>query len=194
MIQKEKPYLPMDRLLALKSKLDSHEASSLISVLSGYVFSFFIPSTSCIFSASGKNFSNILKEKTLQACMKSGWYYYITGVNYLYSKEIENLIKKSAKGRSIWKTEFKKCYAEDEKKARRKIRNAQMEYSKALLHSIITKQSNDIIKECAQRLHSFYKKGLNDFAVYSNISENESPDKFKIVHTAYTKMNLFFVK
>lgn len=105
---------------------------------------------------------------------------------------IENLIKKSAKGRSIWKADFKKCYAEDEKKARRKIRNAQMEYSKALLHAIITKQSNDIIKECATRLHSFYKKGLNEFSVFSNISENESPDKFKIVHTAYAKMNLFF--
>lgn len=103
---------------------------------------------------------------------------------------VDNLIKKSAKGRSIWKTDFKQCYAEDEKKARRKIRSAQMEYSKALLHAIITKQSNDIIKECAERMHSFYKKGLNDFSVYSNISENESPDKFKIVHQAYAKMNL----
>lgn len=103
---------------------------------------------------------------------------------------IDNLIKKSAKGRSIWKTDFKLCYAEDEKKARRKIRTAQMEYSKALLHSIITKQSNDIIKTCAERLHSFYKKGLNDFSIFSNISENESPNKFKIVHQAYAKMNL----
>ena len=105
---------------------------------------------------------------------------------------VENLIKKSAKGRSIWKADFKKCYADDEKKARRKIRNAQMELSKGLLHSIITKQSNDIIKECAERLHDFYKRGLNEFSVFSNISENESPDKFKIVHTAYAKMNLFF--
>ena len=107
---------------------------------------------------------------------------------------VDNLIKKSAKGRSIWKTDFKKIYADEEKKARRKIRSVQMEYSKALLHSIITKQSNDVIKTCAERLHSFYTKGLNDFSVYSNISENESPEKFKIVHTAYAKMNLFFVK
>jgi len=107
---------------------------------------------------------------------------------------VENLIKKSAKGRSIWKNEFKLKYAEDEKKARRKIRSAQFELSKAMLHSIITKQSNDVVKECAVRLNKFYSDGLVEYSIFSNVSENESPEKFKIVHSAYAKMNLFFVK
>lgn len=104
---------------------------------------------------------------------------------------VENLIKKSAKGRSIWKNEFKKKFADgNEKKARRLIRGTQINLCKGLLHNIITKQSKDICVASAKELRKFYNEGLNDFAIYSNVSQTESPEKYKVIHMAYTKMIL----
>jgi hypothetical protein len=103
---------------------------------------------------------------------------------------IENLIAKSAKGRSIWKSEFKMKFSENEKTARRKIRNEQLSLSKKLLHSILTKESKEAMTIKAKELHKFYSEGLNDFSVYSNVSEKESAEKFKILKSAYEKMKL----
>lgn len=103
---------------------------------------------------------------------------------------IENLISKSAKGRSIWKSEFKLKFSDNEKTARRKIRNEQLSLSKKLLHSILTKESKEAMTAKANDLHIFYKEGLNDFTVYSNVSEKESAEKFAILKSAYDKMKL----
>ena len=104
---------------------------------------------------------------------------------------IDNLIKKSAKGRSIWKNDFKNKFAENnEKKARRLIRTSQLNLSKSLLHNILTKQDVSICKVSAKELHKFYTEGLNEFAIYSNVSQTESPEKYKIIHSAYAKMIL----
>lgn len=103
---------------------------------------------------------------------------------------IENLISKSAKGRSIWKSEFKLKFSDNEKTARRKIRNEQLSLSKKLLHSILTKESKEQMTAKAKELHKFYTEGLNDFTVYSNVSEKESAEKFNILKSAYDKMKL----
>jgi len=103
---------------------------------------------------------------------------------------IENLIAKSAKGRSIWKSEFKSKFSDNEKTARRKIRNEQLSLSKKLLHSILTKESKEAMTAKAKELHKFYSEGLNDFSVYSNVSEKESAEKFNILKSAYEKMKL----
>lgn len=103
---------------------------------------------------------------------------------------IENLISKSAKGRSIWKSEFKLKFSDNEKTARRRIRNEQLSLSKKLLHSIITKESKEQMTAKAKDLHKFYMDGLNDFSVYSNVSEKESTEKFNILKSAYEKMKL----
>lgn len=104
---------------------------------------------------------------------------------------IDNLIKKSAKGRSIWKADFKNKFAEgNEKKARRLIRSSQLNLSKSLLHNILTKQGIDTCKASAKELRKFYTEGLNEFAIYSNVSQTESPEKYKIIHSAYAKMIL----
>jgi len=98
---------------------------------------------------------------------------------------IENLIQKSAKGRSIWKIEFKKSFADSEKKARRLIRKTQLNLSKKLIADILTKQD---FNQSAKNLQKFYNDGLIDFSVFSNVSENENPENYKTIHRAYDKM------
>ena len=100
---------------------------------------------------------------------------------------VENLIAKTSKGRSVWTNEFKKSFSENEKKARRMIRTKQLNLSKSLLHAILTKGDYETP---ANNLYDFYKKGLNDFSVFSNVSNELSPDKFKVIKQAYEKMKI----
>ena len=106
----------------------------------------------------------------------------------LQNLNIENLVSKTAKTRSIWKTDFKVKFSDNEKTARRKIRTKQLNLSKSLLHAIITKQDSKVINECANALFSFYTSGLEVFTDYTNVSRNENPDKRLILDKAYDKM------
>jgi hypothetical protein len=101
---------------------------------------------------------------------------------------VETLVSKSIKNRVIWKADFKTKFSDNEKTARRKIRNEQMRLSKALSHNVLTDQSDESIKESANSLFKFYTDGLSDFAVYTNISITESPEKRDIVDKAYNTM------
>jgi hypothetical protein len=105
---------------------------------------------------------------------------------------IEKLIAKSEKGRTIWRKEFKLSYSDNEKTARRKIRKEQLNLSKSLLHSILTKQSISECKKFADALYKFYKAGLTDFSVFTNVSEKENPENLKTIKKAYDKMKLFY--
>lgn len=106
---------------------------------------------------------------------------------------IEQLTVNSAKGRSIWKNEFKLLYhATNMTTARRKIRKDQLNLSKNLLASIIKKESKEVIEKSIIALYDFYVKGLTDFTVYSNISKETNIIAFETVHKAYTKMLLFY--
>lgn len=108
----------------------------------------------------------------------------------LSNLNVENLISKTAKGRSIWKAEFKNKFSDNEKTARRKIRNEQLRLSKRLLHSIITKEVKEVTTQKANELHKFYAEGLQDFSVYSNVSEKENKEKYDILNKSYAKMKL----
>ena len=103
---------------------------------------------------------------------------------------VENLISKSAKNRSIWTIKAKADISDNDKTARRKLRAIQLRLSKALLHSIATKQSVSDCTTKASELHKFYKSSLVDFSIYSNVSETEAKEKFDFIHIAYRKMNL----
>ena len=103
---------------------------------------------------------------------------------------VSTLINKTATNRNIWKATYKSSISENEKTARRKIRALQLKYSKAVLHSIITKMERSEQIKRAKELHSFYVTGLENFENFSNVSENENPDKFAVIHKAYQKMNL----
>ena len=132
-----------------------------------------------------------LKQKTLQSVKKTiAELENVSDVELfagLKQFNIDSLQTKVNKGRSIWDTEFKNSYSDNEKKARRLIRNQQLKYSKQLLSALIQKSD---YKNCAENLHKFYKTGLVDFAIYSNVSEKESPDKFAIIKNAYQKMKI----
>ena len=103
---------------------------------------------------------------------------------------IQNLIAKSAKNRSIWKNEFKLSYSDNEKTARRKIRAIQFSLSKKLLHTLLIPSSMDDKRREPNNLKNFYTAGLENFEIFSNVSETESPEKHKVIHLAYQKMNL----
>lgn len=132
-----------------------------------------------------------LKQKTLQSVKKTiAELENVSDVELfagLKQFNIDSLQTKVNKGRSIWDTEFKNSYSDNEKKARRLIRNQQLKYSKQLLSALIQKSD---YKDCAENLYKFYKTGLVDFAIYSNVSEKESPDKFAIIKNAYQKMKI----
>ena len=132
-----------------------------------------------------------LKQKTLQSVKKTiAELENVSDVELfagLKQFNIDSLQTKVNKGRSIWDTKFKNSYSDNEKKARRLIRSQQLKYSKQLLSALIQKSD---YKDCAENLYKFYKTGLVDFAIYSNVSEKESPDKFAIIKNAYQKMKI----
>ena len=106
----------------------------------------------------------------------------------LKSVNIETLVKKSVKGREIWKKEFKASFdAKNEKRARRLIRNAQRELSRELMSSINLQHSDEILKDKALNLAKFYTTGLIDKNVFSNVSENSK--FFAVIHSAVKSMN-----
>lgn len=112
----------------------------------------------------------------------------------LQNLNVESLISKTSKNRSIWKQSFKANFSDNEKTARRKIRSEQMKLSKKLLHSILTNADSKELQKNAESLFSFYTDGLESFAIYSNVSVNESPEKRQIIDKAYDKMRIILNK
>lgn len=106
----------------------------------------------------------------------------------LKSVNIETLVKKSIKGREIWKKEFKNSFdAKNEKRARRLIRNTQRELSRELMSAINLNLSDEILKDKALNLAKFYTNGLIDKNIFSNVSENSK--FFAVIHSAVKSMN-----
>lgn len=105
----------------------------------------------------------------------------------LESINIDALTKKTAVNRSIWKKEIFDKFGTTEKSARRKLRSLQLNYSKSILRELKL-NNKDIALQNAKQLKSFYTANLVDIANYSNVSEVNSPEKFKIIHTAYKAM------
>jgi len=105
----------------------------------------------------------------------------------LKNVNLDKLTEKATKGREIWKKEFKASYdAKNEKRARRLIRNVQKKLSRKLLSDINLNMSDIELKADAKDLENFYKSGLIDFSVFSNISENS--EYFAIVQNSYKAM------
>jgi len=104
----------------------------------------------------------------------------------LNSINIDSVIKKTAVSRSIWKPEILSSYSSD-KFARRKLRTLQLNLSKSVIRELkLNNKDNAIV--AMNELKKFYSDNLNDINNYSNVSENVNPDKFKIIHTAYSFM------
>jgi len=110
-------------------------------------------------------------------------------LNDLSDISIDAVIKKTAKNRNIWKPEILSKFGNSEKSARRKLRNLQLDYSKAVVRELLL-NNVDNAKNNAKTLHKFYADNLVDFSIYSNVSEETNPDKYKIIHKAYSKMNI----
>lgn len=138
-----------------------------------------------------KNVNKTKKETILKNSLKN-----VSDVDLMKDLDninLESLTVNSAKGRSIWKHEFKLSYhATNMTTARRKIRKDQINLSKTLLASIIAKQDKNVITKNIEALHDFYTKGLTDFSVYSNISKETNIVDYERVHKAYAKMLLFY--
>ena len=111
-------------------------------------------------------------------------------LNDLSDLNIASLVAKTATNRNIWKLSFKSEYSDNEKTARRKIRTTQLKLSKSILHSILTKAERNVQILKAKELKDFYSKGLENFEIFTNVSQTESPDKYALITKAYQKMNL----
>jgi hypothetical protein len=106
----------------------------------------------------------------------------------LNSINIDSVIKKTAVSRSIWKPETLLTFGSTEKSARRKLRALQLTLSKSVIRALkLNEKENAAI--AINELQKFYSENLVSFENYSNVSENVNPDKFKIIHTAYSFMN-----
>jgi hypothetical protein len=100
---------------------------------------------------------------------------------------MDAIIEKSAKNRSIWTDKAKSTFGKTEKSARRKLRTLQLDFSKAVVRN--AKLNDKIgIKASALILEKFYKDHLVDFSIYTNVSIENNPVNHNILTTAYKVM------
>ena len=101
---------------------------------------------------------------------------------------MDAVIAKTAKNRSIWNDKAKAEFGKTEKSARRKLRTLQLSLSSSVIRFSKLKDTTGV-KASAMNLKKFYSDYLVDFSKYSNISEESNLVNFNIVHTAYKIMN-----
>jgi len=102
---------------------------------------------------------------------------------------MDAIIEKSAKNRSIWNDKAKSEFGKTEKSARRKLRTLQLSLSKSVLRFAKLKDKQGT-KGASLNLQKFYDSYLVSFDVYSNVSIETNPEKHNIINTAYKVMQV----
>ena len=102
---------------------------------------------------------------------------------------MDAIIEKSAKNRSIWNDKAKAEFGKTEKSARRKLRTLQLSLSKSVLRFAKLKDKQGT-KGASLNLQKFYDSYLVSFDVYSNVSIETNPEKHNIINTAYKVMQV----
>jgi len=105
----------------------------------------------------------------------------------LDSVNMDAIIEKTAKNRSIWTEKAKSAFGKTEKSARRKLRKLQVDFSKAVCRNAKLNDKTGI-KASSLILEKFYKDHLVNFAIYSNVSIESNPETYHILKLAYTVM------